>query len=82
MYDNAIGMATSQGLLLYLLRTVRLTDADLTFHIRAEGAIPTDPIYAPRFRDMIALYETTNVVLDQNRIWSWKEFAHRVDRPR
>ncbi|MGH7256800.1 MAG: LTA synthase family protein, partial [Nitrospiraceae bacterium] len=73
MYDNAIGVATSQGLLLYFLRAERLTDADLTFHVRVEGAIPSDPAYAARFHDMIALYETANVVLDQNRIWSWKE---------
>jgi hypothetical protein len=29
-------------------------------------------------REPVALYETSHVVLDQNRIWSWKEFAHRL----
>lgn len=78
MYDDAIGVATSKGVLLYSLRTERLTDADLAFHVRAEGVAPTEPAFAAQFHDLMALYQTSNVMLDQNRIWSWKEYGHRL----
>ena len=78
MYDDAIGLATSKGLLLYSLRTERLTDADLSFRVRADGVEPADPAYAPAFHDLMALYQISNVMLDQNRIWSWREYGHRL----
>lgn len=78
MYDDAIGVATSKGVLLYSLRTERLTDADLAFHVRAEGVAPTGPAFAAQFHDLMALYQTSNVMFDQNRIWSWKEYGHRL----
>jgi hypothetical protein len=78
MYDDAIGLATSNGLLLYSLRTERLTDADLSFRVRADGVEPADPSYARAFHDLMALYQTSNAVLDQNRIWSWREYGHRL----
>jgi phosphoglycerol transferase MdoB-like AlkP superfamily enzyme len=78
MYDDSIGLATSHGLLMYSLRTERLTEADLSFQVRAAGIDPTDPAVARRFHDLMALYQTSNAVLDQNRIWSWKEYGHRL----
>ncbi|HEX2055364.1 MAG TPA: LTA synthase family protein [Nitrospiraceae bacterium] len=78
MYDDAIGLATSEGLLMYSLRTERLTEADLSFQVRAGGIDPTDPAVARRFHDLMALYQASNTVLDQNRIWSWKEYGSRL----
>ncbi|MGE0275296.1 MAG: LTA synthase family protein [Nitrospiraceae bacterium] len=78
MYDDAVGLATSNGLLLYSLRTERLTDADLSFRIRAGGVEPADPAYARAFHDLMALFQISNRVLDQNRIWSWREYGHRL----
>jgi hypothetical protein len=78
MYDDAIGLATSGGVLLYSLRTERLTEGDLSFHVRSDGIAPTEPAVARRFHDLMALYQTSNAMLDQNRIWSWKEFGQRL----
>lgn len=78
MYDDAIGLATSESVRLYSLRTERLMEADLAFHVRADGIAPADPAVAQRFHDLMALYQTSNVILDQNRIWSWKEYGPRI----
>jgi phosphoglycerol transferase MdoB-like AlkP superfamily enzyme len=78
MYDDAIGFVTSEGILVYSLRTERLTKADLAFQVETDGIAPTDPLVGRRFRDLMALYQTSNAVLDQNRIWSWKEYGHRL----
>ena len=78
MYDDSIGLATAHGLLMYSLRTERLTETDLSFHVRDNGLDPADPAVARRFHDLMALYQTSNVLLDQNRIWSWREYGHRL----
>jgi hypothetical protein len=59
-------------MLVYSLRTERLTEADLAFRVRADGLAPTDPAVATQFHNLMALYQTSNAVLDQNRIWSWE----------
>ncbi|HET6673842.1 MAG TPA: hypothetical protein VFG71_00815, partial [Nitrospiraceae bacterium] len=78
MYDDAIGLATSKGVLLYSLRTERLTDADLAFRVKVDGVSRLDSAYAPQIHDLMALYQTSNVLLDQNRVWSWREYGHRL----
>jgi hypothetical protein len=78
MYDDAIGLVTSKGMLVYSLRTERLTEADLAFEVKADGIAPTEPAVARQFHDLMALYQTSNAILDQNRIWSWKEYGHRL----
>jgi hypothetical protein len=70
LYDDAVGLATSEGMLMYSLRTERLTEAALGFQVRADDISPTDPGVATQFHNLMALYQDSNAVLDQNRVWS------------
>ena len=78
VYDDLIGLADGDGLLLYSLRsqTVRRSDLDLN-----EPAVVLDaanPAIAHRYRRLLALYVASNTVLNQNKIWSWKEFGSKL----
>lgn len=78
VYDDLIGLADRDGLLLYSLpsRTLRRADLDLR-----EAAVPvaaTNQAIVHRYRRMLALYVASNTILNQNKIWSWKEFGQKL----
>jgi hypothetical protein len=78
VYDDLIGLADGEGLLLYSLRshTIRRSDLDLN-----EPAVVLDaanPTIAQRYRRLLALYVASNTLLNQNKIWSWKEFGSKL----
>ena len=78
VYDNLVGLATRDGILLYSFLTERFEETSLALEPlpeRQEGLPrPADS----RSRDLWALYEVSNVALDANRIWSWREFGPRL----
>lgn len=78
VYDNLIGLANHEGLLLYSLRSQTLRHAGLDLERPAVAVEPTDPAVAPRYRKMLALYAAGNSALNQNKIWSWKEFRQKL----
>ena len=56
-------------------QTVRRSDLDLI-----EPAVILDaanPAIAHRYRRLLSLYAASNTVLNQNKIWSWKEFGSK-----
>ncbi|MBI4003322.1 MAG: LTA synthase family protein [Nitrospira defluvii] len=78
VYDNLVGLASREGLLLYSFQTETFQEADLTFE-----ALPEEPpgerrLPASRYQDLLALYEVSNAALDANRLWSWREFGPRL----
>jgi phosphoglycerol transferase MdoB-like AlkP superfamily enzyme len=78
VYDDLIGLADRDGLLLYSLRSRTLRRADLDLK---EVAVPigsANPSVADRYRKMLALYVASNTILNQNKIWSWKEFGQKL----
>jgi hypothetical protein len=77
VYDDLIGLADRQGVWLYSLRRETLHWIDLGLDGPAVVRPVTDPDAAPRHRLLRALYVSTNAVLEQNRIWSWKQWGER-----
>ena len=77
VYDDVIGLADREGLTLYSLRTNVLYHGDLAFDRPVQRAI-TAPEVASRYRRMLAIHVSSNLVIDQNRIWSWKEWSDRL----
>jgi hypothetical protein len=75
--DELIGLADQDGLLLYSLRSARLTQTDLLLE---RSVVPnlTDPDIAAKYRRLQALYITSNLLLKQNRIWSWRYLGDRL----
>ena len=75
VYDDLIGLADRDGLLLYSLRTETLYHADLKLDRQAVSRSTTDPDVADRYHRLLALYVSSNVLLERDQIWSWKELG-------
>ncbi len=78
VYDNLVGLASRDGILLYSFLTERVEEATLTFEPLPAGPDGSRPLTASRYRELLALYEVSNVALDSNHIWSWREFGPRL----
>ena len=57
-------------------QTVRRSDLDLNAPPVVLDA--GNPAIVHRYRRLISLYVASNTVLNQNKIWSWKEFGFKV----
>ena len=77
VYDDLIGLADADGLLLYSLRSRTVRRADLDLNEPAVVLDPENPAVAHRYRRLLALYVAANTILNQNKIWSWKEFGSK-----
>jgi hypothetical protein len=75
VYDDIIGLADRRGLWLYSLRRETFHWTDLGLGGPAVLRSVTDPDVAPQYRRLLALYVSTNALLEQNRIWSWKRWG-------
>ena len=78
VYDDFIGLADRKGLLLYSLRTGQLREVDLDLQKEAVRRRADDTEVASRYRKLLALYTSSNVVLSENAIWSWKDLAEEL----
>jgi len=78
VYDDLIGLADRDGVLLYSLRTETLYQTDLKLKNPPVSRASDDPAVAARYRRLLALYVSANVLLEQNRIWSWKELGAKL----
>jgi phosphoglycerol transferase MdoB-like AlkP superfamily enzyme len=78
VYDDLIGLADRDGLLLYSLRSHALRRTDLDLKEEAVPVEPANPAVAHRYERMLALYVAANTILNRNKIWSWKEFGQKL----
>jgi len=75
VYDDLIGMADRHGVLVYSLRTESWRELNYQLEPSAAPDSLTESERAGRHENLFALYVASNTLLDQNRIWSWKEFG-------
>ena len=73
-----MGLADREGIWFYLFRDGKLYQNDLQFNGPAVPREPTDPDVAGRYRRMLALYVASNALLEQNRIWSWRDLGGKL----
>lgn len=75
VYDDMIGLADREGILFYSLRTETLISTDLALERYETHRTTDDPAVAAKYRRLLGLYESTNWLLEQNRIRSWSELG-------
>jgi len=78
VYDNLVGLASADGLLLYSLSTESFQEATLAFEPISDEAVGRPRLSATRGPELLAVHEVANVALDSNRLWSWREFGSRL----
>jgi phosphoglycerol transferase MdoB-like AlkP superfamily enzyme len=75
VYDDLIALADRHGLLVYSLRTESWRELDYQLQPSAVAGALNESDKATRQQNLFALYVGANTLLEQNRIWSWKEFG-------
>ena len=78
VYDDLIGLADQDGLWLYSFRRELFHQIDLKLKGQARPLTVTATDVAPRYRRLLALYLTTNVLLEKKQIWSWKDLEEEL----
>lgn len=78
IYDDQIGLADQDGLWLYSFRKGIFHHIDLKLKGQARPLTVEAADVAPRYRRLLALYLTTNMLLERKRIWSWKDLEEEL----
>ena len=78
VYDNLVGLASADGLLLYSLSAETFQEATLDFESTPEEREGRRRLSAARGTELLAIHEVANIALDSNRLWSWREFGRRL----
>lgn len=68
IYDNMVGLASRDGVLLYSFLTERLQTRNLAFELLPDEQEGRPSLSASRYQELLALYEVSNLALDSNRI--------------
>lgn len=74
-YDDLIAFVDREGILSYSFRTENLAEAGLDLEGPPIHWLPTEPGVAFRYRRLMALYVSANSLIEQGRVWSWKELG-------
>lgn len=72
VYDDLIGLVGKKGIGLYSFRKERLDRTDLAMHAVRHNADESADASSVS-RQLFSLYLSSNVLLEQDRIWSWRE---------
>jgi phosphoglycerol transferase MdoB-like AlkP superfamily enzyme len=70
------GVADRDGFWFYSSTEGTVEHSDLAQRRPPERLLPGDPAVAERVDRILALYVTANALIEQNRLWSWKEFGN------
>jgi Sulfatase len=72
-----MGLADRTGLTVFSLEGQSCQQTDLQLQVEIERPCPHDEDVAARYRRLLALLVSSGVLLEQNRLWSMKEFGPR-----
>lgn len=78
VYDNLVGMADRQGFWFYALDSHTIEHTDLELRAASPRRPAADPVVAEYVEHILALYVSSTLVIERNRLWSWKEFGPRL----
>ncbi|MBI3355377.1 MAG: LTA synthase family protein, partial [Nitrospirae bacterium] len=77
VYDDLIGLAGKNGIWLYSFRKETLFGTDLAVQSTGRSSrVAVDT--SSEYRQLLSLYIASNVLLEQNRIWSWSDLKEAL----
>ncbi len=77
VYDDLIGLAGEKGIWLYSFRKKRLDWTDLALQVVRYNADERVDASSPT-RQLFSLYLASNMLLEQDRIWSWSDLKEAL----
>jgi Sulfatase len=79
VYEEGAGLADRDGFWFYGFGRHTLDHIDLSLAGPPRRLTGDDPVAAPRIERILALYVTANALIEQNALWSWREFGGLLD---
>jgi len=73
-----VGMVDRDGFWFYSLNYPGVEHTDLKLAGVTPRTPPGDPRVAARVERILAAYVAANMLIESNRLWSWKEFGGRL----
>ncbi|MDQ6734493.1 MAG: LTA synthase family protein, partial [Nitrospirota bacterium] len=77
VYDDLIGLADQSGLWLFSFREQTMTRTDLDLHHPTHVSLDEGEA-ALHYREMVAIYLATNLLIEDNRMWSWIKLGSQL----
>jgi arylsulfatase A-like enzyme len=78
VYEPGAGVADPEGFWFYLFHSRALQHVDLGLRTAPQRWPEDDPVVTRRIEHILALYVTANALIEQNALWSWREFGDRL----
>jgi len=78
VYESGAGVADADGFWFYGFASRALQHTDLAMRTPPQRWTADDPAAAARTERILALYVTANTLIEQNTLWSWREFGPRL----
>ena len=78
VYEPGAGLADRDGFWFYAFARRTLDHVDLSLTGPSQRLTAEDPAAGPRIERILALYVTANELIEQNTLWSWREFGDRL----
>jgi hypothetical protein len=75
VYDNLVGVADPHGFWFYAVDSHTVEHIDLELRVASTRRSAADPAIAGRVEHILALYVSSTIAIESNRLWSWKEFG-------
>jgi len=75
-----MGLADQQGLLIHYLGDSTVITSSLGATDQGTVHSTDAPEVEERYRALLSLFVSSNLVLEQNRVWSWRKFGPTLDR--
>jgi len=77
-YEDSIGLVDRRGLFFYSLRRQVFSQMNFDLIQPWSERSTVDPDVESQFHRLMALYVSSNTLLEQNRIWSWKDLGGKL----
>jgi arylsulfatase A-like enzyme len=78
VYEPGGGVADPDGFWFYLFHSRALEHVDLGLRTPPRRWPDSDRAASSRIERILALYVTANALIEQNTLWSWREFGDRL----
>jgi arylsulfatase A-like enzyme len=78
VYEPGAGLADRDGFWFYAFARRTLDHVDLALAEPSRRLTADDPAAVARVERILALYVAANTLIEQNTLWSWREFGDRL----
>ncbi len=78
VFDETIGLVDHRGAVLYVLPSGMMVESELSLEGPEQVRYLSSSALTRQYRRLVALYVSSQLVVEENRVWSWREFEDKL----